>query len=65
MEVYDYTTAAFVEEKDCIMIGFDPVEVISYVDEGDTIAIHGISHQSGDIVDYMLSADTEVGLWGA
>lgn len=65
MEIYDIVSADAIEENDCIMVDFDPVEVKTVTIEDDAVYVHGYSHMSGDMVDYFLPYDKEVGLWGA
>lgn len=63
MEVYDYVAAATVEAKDQIFYEHDYVEVSSVIDSGEAIMVKGYSHVTGDTVSYILTPDTEVGLW--
>ena len=73
MEVYDFITADQIEgpnennnnKGDQVFIENDPIEVSKVVDSGDSILVKGYSHMSGDDVTYILTADMEVGLWGA
>jgi hypothetical protein len=65
MNVYDFTSAAFIEVGDQIQIDFDYIEVRDIVDSIDSIMVKGWSHESGDSVTYILEADREVGLWTA
>lgn len=63
VNVYDYVPAHTVEENDQIAYSNDLIEVRSVVDSGESVFIKGFSHVSGDTVDYIINADTEVGLW--
>ena len=66
MQVYDFITADQIDEGDQILVNnIDPVEVKKVIDSGDSIMVKGYSHLTGDEVDYILTADAEVGLWGA
>lgn len=59
---HDYIPAHTVEVGDQIAIDDDLIEVSVVVDE-DSILVRGYSHTQGDDVTYILSPDTEVGLW--
>lgn len=63
MNIYDYVAAHTVEEGDQIAYTNDLIEVTSKVDSTDSIMLKGFSHVTGDSVTYIISADTEVGLW--
>lgn len=65
VNVYDYVTADQLESKDQIFYKGDPVELSDITDDGDSIMVKGYSHLTGDSVTYILTADTEVGLWTA
>lgn len=65
MNVYDYVPADTVEEGDQILFENDPLEVSSVIDSGDAILVKGYSHLTGDSVTYIITPDTEVGLWTA
>lgn len=63
VDIYDYVSADAVEEGDQIAHSNDLIEVTTKIDSGDSILIKGFSHVSGDNVDYIVTPDTEVGLW--
>jgi hypothetical protein len=65
MEILDYISADTVDAGDYIMVGLDPVEVKSVLEEDDSVVITGFSYESGDTVTYILPYDKEVGIWGA
>lgn len=65
MNIYDYVPAHTVETGDQIAYTNDLIEVKDIVDSGEAIIIKGFSHVTGDSVTYILSCDTEVGLWTA
>jgi hypothetical protein len=73
VNVYDYVTADKIEEPsadndwkvDQVFYQNDPFEVKHVVDSGDAIMLKGYSHLTGDDVTYVLTPDTEVGLWTA
>lgn len=64
MRIYDHITADAIDEGDLVFYQNDYIEVTSKIDDG-SILIKGYSHTSGDTVTYILTADTEVGLWTA
>lgn len=66
MEVYDHIEAWQIESGNQIQINaIDPIEVKEVIDSGDSIMVKGYSHLTGDNAVYILTADTEVGLWTA
>jgi hypothetical protein len=65
MEIYDFVTADSVEATDQIVYGNDYIELSDVIDSGDAIMVKGYSHVSGDSVTYLLTPDSEVGLWTA
>lgn len=63
MEIYDEIEAFAIEDGDQIVYNHDVLEVYSHVDETDAIMVHAYSHNSGDMVDYILTPETTVFLW--
>jgi len=65
MEVYDWVTADTLgdEPNEQIVFENDYIEVSRVIDSGDAIMVKGYSHITGDDVTYILTPDTEVGLW--
>jgi hypothetical protein len=63
MDIYDTMLITSLEDNDCIFYSQDYIEVQRFIDGGPSFMVHGVSHLSGDIVDYAIPADAEVGLW--
>ena len=65
MEIYDYVPAHTLghEPNEQIMYANDYLEVTKVIDSGSVIMVKGNSYVTGDSVEYVLDADTEVGLW--
>jgi len=63
MEIYDYVSVDTIEAGDQIVFQNDFIEVSTVVDSGEAIMVKGYSHVTGDNACYILTADTEVGLW--
>jgi hypothetical protein len=63
VNIYDFVPAHTVEEGDQIAYTNDLIEVNSVIDSVDSIMVKGFSHVTGDSVTYIISPDTEVGLW--
>lgn len=63
MDIYDYITADSVEVGDQIFHANDPIEISRVIDSGEAIMLKGYSHMTGDDVAYVVTPDTEVGLW--
>lgn len=68
VEVYDYVSADTLVEGDQIAFindegGIDYLENISLINSHDSVMVKGYSIVTGDIANYILNADQEVGLW--
>lgn len=63
VDIYDYVSADTLEKGDQIAHSNDLVEVTHKIDSGESILLKGFSHVSGDSVTYVVTPDTEVGLW--
>ena len=67
MIIYDSIQAASIEANDQVLIEGDPVEVWSAVpaeNDPTIIVVEGLSNNSGDKVQYVLSDVAMVELWG-
>ena len=64
VKVVEYIEAWQIDENDLVCYQNDYFIVDTKIDEGD-ILVKGVSEISGDNVSYLLTADTEVGLWRA
>jgi len=68
IEVYDYVLANTLEDGDQVALtndegGTDYLENVKVTIESDAVSIRGFSEITGDEEYYIVTWDTEVGLW--